>query len=440
MTLIERRRLRHRGRLTAAIVTLNENVRELEELADSAGYDVKYEIIQRKNHPDTATYVGRGKLEQIKELLEESPVEAVLINDEIKPSQHFNMENKLKSECIDRVRLVLNIFARKADDKLARLQVEKAKLQYEMPLLREWIHNAKRGEHPGFLSGGEYRIDVYYDLISKRMKKINDELDKIGDQREVRRRQRKEKGFHLVSLAGYTNAGKSSLLNELTGENVSIDEKMFSTLSTTTRKLEETNKDILITDTIGFLHDLPHFLIESFRTVIEEIFLADMILLVVDASDPGEELIRKMETSFEILLPVMDSDQIIVVLNKIDRIDGGVDSELQLKVNLIEEKFSVGEILPVSVKEEENIDMLNDMILSSFHYPYRIDFSAPNLPQVCSLISWLYDKTEVNEVNYENEVEVSVNCRESHFEKIKKKVSDISGTVVVAGKEDQLEA
>jgi len=417
--------------IKAAIVTLNEDLCEFEELADSAGYEVVFEVIQKRGRPDPTTYLGGGKLAELRGLLEDYPVDAILVNDDLRPTQHYKLENALRVECIDRIRLVLNLFAKKAKDKLARLQVEKSRLEYEIPFLREWIHNAKRGEHPGFLGSGEYQVDVYYDLIKKRMGKIDDELRKINSQYELRRDQRRKKGFYLISLAGYTNAGKSSLLRNLTGAPVMIDHKMFSTLSTTTRKMDGVGKDILVTDTIGFLHDLPHFMIESFRTAIEEIFLADLIILVVDASDEDEELMRKLRTSSKIIFPAIDPEDVIVALNKVDL----VEREIQRKIELVEDIFPCAEVIPTSIKEEIGIDMLIDTSVSAFQYPYRIDFISPNTPDLSRLISWLYDEAEVNEVSYQNQVKVSLKCRSLHYDRILERIDKLPGKVLYAGRE-----
>ena len=165
-------------------------------------------------------------------------------------------------------------------------------MRYEIPLIREWIHNAKGGEHPGFLGTGEYETGAYYELITRQLARIEDELAKLSDDRRLRRRRRTYQGFHTVALAGYTNAGKSSLLNTITNERVLVEDRMFSTLSTTTSRLEGSRKQVLITDTIGFLTDLPHYMIESFKGTLDEIFFADLVLLVIDASDDEDIFLK----------------------------------------------------------------------------------------------------------------------------------------------------
>ncbi|MGD1061476.1 MAG: GTPase HflX, partial [Methanomassiliicoccales archaeon] len=236
------------------LLSVSDDVSEIEELALAAGYEITFEIVQRRDRPDPSTFVGKGKLDEVKGLLGKVRTGGLLINGYLKPSQHYNLENALKVECIDRIRLVLDIFATRASSRESILQVERAKLEYETPLLREWIHSAKMGEHPGFLGGGEYAVDVYYDTIRKRIRKIDEELERLRSSSETRRRQRKRKGVALVSLAGYTNAGKSSLMNALTKGEVYVGPTVFTTLTTTTRRIRgwSGGREILMTDTIGF--------------------------------------------------------------------------------------------------------------------------------------------------------------------------------------------
>lgn len=409
----------------AALVTLSDDVNEFEQLAESAGYEILYEIIQRRKYPHTSTYVGRGKLEEIKKILSVRPVDVILVNGDLKPSQHFNLENTLKVECIDRIGVVLDIFTQKAKDKKARLQVEKARLEYQIPFLREWIHNAKMGEHPGFLGGGEYKVDVYYELIKKRIKRINEELKSINEKQKVVRTQRQKRGFFLVSLAGYTNAGKSSLLKALTGEEVKIDDRMFSTLSTLTRKLEKVRKRILLTDTIGFLHNLPHFMIESFRNTIEEIFSSDMVLVVVDGSDPLHTLFSKLNTTIGLISPPIDKKNIVIVLNKIDKVNHTGDL-----VKRINEEFPDLTVIPVSAKNGTGIESLKEFIASFFTYPYMIKFTIPNRTESISFLSDLYDSIEIKSVNFDSRMVVSVKCGERDYNRIITEVERLKGKVV----------
>ena len=249
-------------------------------------------IVQARDAPDRRYFVGKGKLEEIAETLERRDVDVVLFNGEVHPSQHYHLENRLKKQCYDRLRLILEIFADRAHGREAKLQVELALLHYEAPILREWIHSAAVGERPGFMAGGEYRVDVYLETVKRRRRRIEEELDLVRKERGRRRAARKDRGFHLVSLAGYANAGKSSMLNALTGERVLVEERLFSTLSTTTRAVSGRRR-ILLTDTVGFVDEVPFWMVDAFNSTFEEIYDSDLILLLVDASDPEAEIYER---------------------------------------------------------------------------------------------------------------------------------------------------
>src|SRR5207245_940614 len=212
-----------------------------------------------------------GKLDEVQGRVEGGGIDAVVFNGELRPTMHYQLERDLGVECYDRLRVLLELFAQRASSREGKLQVELALLQYEVPLLREWIHEADVGERPGFMAGGAQRVDAYYETVKRRIKKIRDELATIRREREVRRTVRKDRGYHLVALAGYANAGKSSLLNVLTDEHVLVEDRMFSTLATTTRSLTGTRKRILLTDTIGFVDGVPFCMGEAFNATLEAI-------------------------------------------------------------------------------------------------------------------------------------------------------------------------
>ena len=410
---------------SVAIITLNEGLSELEDLAGSAGYDVRYEIIQRRNRPNTKTFVGKGKLEEIKELLASRPVAALLFNGELKPSQHYLLESQLGVECIDRIRLVLNIFSTRASSRESQLQVLRAKLIYEIPLLREWIHNAKGGEHPGFLGGGAYETDAYYELIRHQLSRIDSELRKLDVNHHLRRKQRLKRGFSTVAIAGYTNAGKSSLLNSLTSEKVLVEDRLFSTLATTTGRLEGENKPILVTDTIGFMGDLPHFLIESFKSTIDEVYFAGLGLRVIAASDPLDEGARKTEPSRDSLFPEVDASSIVIVLNKRD-----TASELAAKTALVRDALPAREVLAVSARTGEGIQELKKAIVSTFQYPVEMRFRLPHGQNVEPFLSSLYNRTEVVQVKYGDEIEVHLFCQEKDHANIVNQVVALNGQAI----------
>jgi GTP-binding protein HflX len=403
-------------------------VGEIEELALSAGYEIIYEIIQRRVRPDPKTFLGKGKIEEVGKALEARTVDVLIVNGDLKPSHHYILENSLKVECVDRVRLVLEIFMLRANNKESRLQVERARLRYEVPLLREWIHSAKMGEHPGFLGGGEYAVDVYYDLIKKRMRKIDEELIKESESSDQRRLHRRRKGFHLVSLAGYTNAGKSSLMRSLTDEQVLIEDGMFSTLSTTTKKLKGTSTPILITDTIGFLHDLPPFVIEAFKNTITEIFNADLILLVIDASDEWPEVERKLSTSEAVLFPEVEMERIFLVVNKLDRL--GIE-ERQTLLDKIRERWQSPEIYPISALTGGGVPWLEDAIVGRFSHRTGFDLILPQTGGTEELLTWLRKNASITRLQYANDVRVTGSCDEADVKRIRTAVLRLGGRVKI---------
>jgi len=406
---------------------LDERVEEIEELARSAGYEIIYEMIQRRTRPDPTTFLGKGKIEEVEEALKAKIVDVLIINGDLKPTQHYILENALEVECVDRIRLVLEIFMLRAHSKESRLQVERARLKYEIPLLREWIHRAKMGEHPGFLGGGEYAVDVYYDLIKKRMSKIDEELRRQGESNDQKRLQRKRKGFNMVSLAGYTNAGKSSLMRRLTGEEVLVEDRMFSTLSTTTKRLNGTNLPILLTDTIGFLDDLPPFVIEAFKNTVTEIFHADLILLLVDSSDDWYEMERKLATSEKILFPEVELDRVYLILNKIDRIDRNQKNNLLIQMA---ERWQSPHIHPISALTGEGIDELLDSILLLFSHRIHFELTLPQTGKTEAFLTWLRGRVSISNLEYANDVRVVGTCDEVDVKKIKEKADEIKGTIV----------
>ncbi|MEK6851748.1 MAG: GTPase, partial [Candidatus Thermoplasmatota archaeon] len=220
------------------LVGLDPDLREMRALVESAGYRLRGELLQRRDRPDPRTFVGKGKLEDVKKVVKEKAVQAVVFGGALRPSQHYELEKALGVQCFDRLRVILEIFTQRAHGREAKLQVEFAMLQYEVPILREWIHAGAMGERPGFMAGGEYRVDAYYETVKRKMKRIRDDLEAIRKERATRREHRQEKGFYAVSLAGYANAGKSSLFNALSGEEVLVEDRLFTTLSTTTRTFQ----------------------------------------------------------------------------------------------------------------------------------------------------------------------------------------------------------
>jgi len=415
----------------ALIISLNDDVSEIVELADSLNYKVVKTFFQKRENPDVRSYIGIGKVDEIKDFIEnsEKKINLVIVDGELKPSQWFTLEKQLSVEVYDRLRLILKIFEERADRKEAKLQVKLAQLQYERPFVRELIHRSKAGEHPGFMAGGEYQVDDYYQMIIKQTKKIKEQLKSIRDERELRRRYRHKGGFYLVSLVGYTNAGKSSLLNLLASEKVKVEDRLFSTLSTTTRKIENRNIPILLTDTVGFIQNLPAFIIDAFHSTLEEIEVADIVLLIVDVSEENYVIANKLKVSLDELVEIGVTSPIIITFNKTDKIS---EKELRDRIEYIEKQGLIKnrKIVSISIKNQENIDTLLDLIYELLPQLVRFKIKLPTGTDTQSFISWIYEKARVSDISYNGFVTVSIECNTNLRDKIISRCQEINGTVV----------
>jgi GTP-binding protein HflX len=409
------------------LISLNDDVSELEDLAESLNYDVDKIFIQYREAPNSGLFIGKGKIKEIEEYVNENNIDTAIINAALKPSQQYNLENMLNITVYDRIRLILNIFADRAHSEEARLQVELAKLQYEIPLLRDWIHKARYSEKPGFMAGGEYEVAQYYEIIRKRIKKIKNKLKKIEKERDIRRRKRRKLGFYLVGIVGYTNAGKSTLFNMISGESVSVEDRLFTTLSTTTRKIPDLKKPIILTDTVGLIDKLPHWIIGAFHSTLEEMYLSDLILLIVDVSEDIQEINRKLKTAFDVLLPDIEPSKIIVVLNKIDRRS---DEDIQYIIENINLDYNVKDIISISAIDSGYKDKVITGIQRLFEYPNTMIFHLPNDPDSQPFISWLHENCEILSINYENEIIIELRSKEKDLSYITKILKSLNGRVL----------
>jgi len=408
-------RPRSDGALKVVLVSLTRDVSEITALVHSAGHELVDTIVQARDAPDRRYFVGKGKLEEIAETLERRDVDVVLFNGEVHPSQHYHLENRLKKQCYDRLRLILEIFADRAHGREAKLQVELALLHYEAPILREWIHSAAVGERPGFMAGGEYRVDVYLETVKRRQRRIEEELDLVRKERGRRRAARKDRGFHLVSLAGYANAGKSSMLNALTGERVLVEERLFSTLSTTTRAVSGRRR-ILLTDTVGFVDQVPFWMVDAFNSTFEEIYDSDLILLLVDASDPEAEILRKIRLAARTLLPRVTRDAILPVLTKADRI---LPRQVERVRGLLEGTEFHSEAVVTSTLTGQGLPQLVSVIANRFAFTVEAVVRLPVSPEGATALSRLYETGEVLNVDYgPRYTEVRVRCRAEDAERL----------------------
>ena len=261
---------------------------ELALLADTAGADPVHSVLQRRDHPDPATYVGTGKVDELRSLAETLDIDVVVFDDELTPAQQRNLEHRLGRDVVDRVALILDIFAQHATSQEGMLQVELAQLRYRMPRLRgRGITLSQQGGGIGTRGPGETQLEVDRRRIQRRITKLEQDLKRLGRTRATQRKARRRRGLPTVALVGYTNAGKSTLLNRITDAQVRVEDRLFSTLDPTTRRLRLTGGEtVLCSDTVGFVRRLPHELVEAFRSTLEVVNEADLILHVVDGAAP----------------------------------------------------------------------------------------------------------------------------------------------------------
>ncbi|UCE37862.1 MAG: GTPase HflX [Thermoplasmata archaeon] len=412
------------------LISLDDNIDEISNLTTSLNFIIEEVFIQHKEKPNPKYYLGYGKVKEIKEYLEENDIKTAIFNASLKPSQQYNLEGFLEITIYDRIRLILEIFSDRAHSEEARLQVELAKLQYEIPLLRDWIHKARYGERPGFMAGGEYEVAQYYEISRKRIKKMKEKLRKIEKERDLRRKKRRKLGYYLIGIVGYTNAGKSTLFNLISHETVKVENRLFTTLSTTTRKIPELEKPILLTDTVGLIDNLPHWVIEAFHSTLEEVFLSDIILLMLDISESIDDINRKLQTSFDILLPDLNPSNIILVLNKIDKVKDyeSINNEDKL-LDKIEMDHEIKDIITISAKNEDYKEKVINVILKSLYYPISLSILLPNKSESQGFISWLYKNSEIISIEYENQIKIELRCRKRDEGHIIKKCKSLNGKV-----------
>ena len=303
---------------------LRDSMEELRELANSAGAEVVDTVTQKLPKPTAPYYIGRGKAELIKESMAGREVTSVIFDDELSPAQGRNLENLLARKVLDRTQLILDIFAQRARSREGRLQIELAQLQYLLPrLTRMWHHLSRQTGGIGTRGPGETQLEVDRRRVQERIARLERELESVRKTRSVQRQGRKRHQWPVAAVVGYTNAGKSTLLNLLTGADLVAEDRLFATLDPTTRSFVLPNKQrVLLTDTVGFLRKLPHTLIESFKATLEEVHEADLLIHIVDLSHPRVD--EQME-AVDNVIKELDAygKQTLIVFNKIDRLEEG---------------------------------------------------------------------------------------------------------------------
>jgi GTP-binding protein HflX len=293
---------------------------ELEGLVTTAGAKIVGHIMQRREKPDSATYLGKGKVEELRQIIEDTQADVVVFDNELNPGQIRNLEQAIKVKVLDRTELILDIFASTARTAEARLAVELAQLEYSLPRLkRMWTHLSRIKNGIGMRGPGEKQLEVDRRLVEKRIHDLKAELASVHKRKEREVAARSDR--YTVSLVGYTNAGKSTLMNALTGANVVAKDKLFATLDTRTRRWHLPNwGPVLLSDTVGFIRDLPHGLIASFKATLEEARQADLLLHVADASNPA--VLDQIAAVYKVLEEIgIEEKDTLLVLNKIDRLE-----------------------------------------------------------------------------------------------------------------------
>ena len=407
---------------------------EIRDLARAAGYQIVGEVTQTRTE-DPAYHFGEGKAEQLAKRVAETDATAVVCDNQLGPYQTYNIGNKLPEgvRIVDRFRLILEIFGQRAQTRKAQLQVELAELRYELPRAEAKASLAKRDERPGFMGLGEYDESRERD-IKARISRIRDELEQIEQTEQHRRQQRRESGFDLVAMAGYTNAGKSTLLRQLAAdldvdENADLhddldataesEDRLFTTLGTTTRKAEMEQRDVLVTDTVGFISDLPHWLVESFKSTLDAVYRADLVLLVVDVGESVEEIREKLVTCHDTLYERNEAP-IVTVLNKTDTVD---EAELTRK------REALSALAPnpvaVSARTGANVDALRERIHQELPDFQEERLVLPMTDDTMSIISWIHDNANVDTVDYGDQVIIQFEARPSVVEQARAKAGDL---------------
>jgi len=397
------------------IFSISEDTEEIRALLQTLGMEVVKEFVQNRSRPHRESFLGPGKIDEILKEMEEMDVDLIVVNGVLKPSQHHFLEMKFQKECADRTGAILRIFTDHAHTPEAIAQVTLAKLRYELPFLREWIHKSKSGDRPGFLSGGAYATDVYFEHAKTHARKIEANLSDVSKQREVTRTRRREKGYSLVSLAGYTNSRKSALMNKLCNAGVEVDDRLFSTLSTTTRRISGIKGNILMSDTVGFIRDLPPDFINAFNSTLEEIFDADMILLIFDASESDDVVKSKLSTSLKILLPKVENRSIVVIGNKMDLISQESRDGITVLVKPIIQPY---DLILISSVTGEGLDLLRERILRVQGHTCVIEAETPLTDAVYSLLSRIRSSSEVSMRVIDRHAAVIVRCKPEDSERV----------------------
>jgi len=399
------------------------SLEELKRLAETAGYTV-VATVEQIREPDARYQIGAGKVEELVAMVKETGAEKILFDNSLKTVQSYNLAKATGIEVIDRFQLILEIFTKRATTTEAQLQIQLATLKNEIKHAKEKVRLSKRGEQPGFMGIGVYEADVYKEAIKRQVPTIQKKLKSVREKRVLHRERRTELGFRSISLAGYTNAGKSSLFNALAEAATRVDNALFTTLSTTTRLIEFSNRKFLLTDTVGFIDRLPLTLIEAFHSTLEETIFSDLIILVLDINEPIETIKKKNKTCQETIDHIGASGvSVITALNKIDRL-----TEAEANQKFEELKEETKNPILISAKARTNLDLVRHDILGKLEMYIQASFSVPLTNAAMSLVSWVHKGADVRKTDYtENSVRMVFEARPEFAEKVKNRVEELDG-------------
>jgi len=340
-----------------------DELTEMRELLRTARVETVETVVQRRRSPDPRSYLGPGKLDELRDLAKELKAEVVVSDDELTPRQQRTLEDALQMRVVDRTAVILDIFAQHAHTAEGKLQVELAQLEYSMARMRGmWKHLERLGGGVGTRGPGETQLESDRRMARRRLALLRARLREVASRRGVMRRERTRSATPAVALAGYTNVGKSTLLNALTGSDVSVDDRLFETLDPTTRAFREDGRSYLVTDTVGFIGKLPHTLVEAFAATLEETLAGDLVLLVADAST-GEEGMHRQLAEVRAVLTDIGADELptMLVVNKIDAID-------PLARRRLANRFP--DAVLISARTGENLDELKRRVADFFSSRY----------------------------------------------------------------------